>query len=105
MKRFILFLCVLILFAATFFLHGNPSERADARDIVRRMDELYRAGSSTALMEMEIVTPHWQRTLRIKAWSLGMDKTFLRILEPFARELLAIGAVTLPRNINRHLRK
>ena len=59
---------------------------ADAANIVRRIDALYRSDSSEALVEMEIVTPHWQRTLRMKAWSLGMDKTFIRILEPKKEE-------------------
>jgi len=57
---------------------GNP----DAREVVKKMDELYRSDSSYVVMEMEIVTPHWERTLRMKAWSIGMDKTFIRILEP-----------------------
>jgi hypothetical protein len=62
-----------------------PAE-ADAADIVRRIDSLYRSESSEALVEMEIVTPHWQRTLRMRAWSLGMNKTFIRILEPKKEE-------------------
>ena len=31
---------------------------------------------------MEIVTPHWQRTMAMDAWSIGMDKTFIRIKSP-----------------------
>jgi outer membrane lipoprotein-sorting protein len=62
-----------------------PAE-ADAAGIVRRIDALYRSESSEALVEMEIVTPHWQRTLRMRAWSLGMNKTFIRILEPKKEE-------------------
>ncbi len=54
----------------------------DAREIVRKMDELYRSSTSYTLMEMEITTPHWSRNLKITAWSKGMDQTFLRILEP-----------------------
>jgi outer membrane lipoprotein-sorting protein len=63
---------------------ARPQASADreAERVVKRIDDLYRSSSSEALMEMQIVTPHWQRTLRIRAWSLGMDKTFLRILEP-----------------------
>ncbi|MDY0297762.1 MAG: outer membrane lipoprotein-sorting protein [Acidobacteriota bacterium] len=53
-----------------------------AREIVQRMDELYRADSSEALMEMVITTPHWERALKIRSWSRGTNKTFLRILEP-----------------------
>ncbi len=53
-----------------------------ATAIVKRIDELYRSETSAGEMEMEIVTPHWQRTLRMKVWTQGMDKTFIRILEP-----------------------
>jgi outer membrane lipoprotein-sorting protein len=64
-------------------------EEADAARIVRQIDALYRSESSEALVEMEIITPHWQRTLKMRAWSLGMDKTFIRILEPKKEEGIA----------------
>jgi len=75
------------LATAFFFVAGlgmlwAQEEKIDARDIVEKIDELYRSDSSKALMEMEIVTPHWQRTLKMRVWSEGMDKTFIRILEP-----------------------
>ena len=40
---------------------------------------------------MHIVTPHWERTLTMKAWSEGSDKTFITILSP----LLNISAQAL----------
>ena len=75
-------IAVSILVFLSLSLAPAQSSDSKAEDIVRRMDELYRAASSRALMEMEIVTPHWQRTLKMQAWSEGMDKTFIRILEP-----------------------
>ncbi len=54
----------------------------DVREIIRRIDRLYRSESSYSELEMEIVTPHWQRTLAMNGWSLGMDKTFIRITSP-----------------------
>jgi outer membrane lipoprotein-sorting protein len=66
----------------------TPAE-AEASDIVRRIDALYRSDSSKALVEMEIITPHWQRTLKMRAWSLGMNRTFIRILEPKKEEGIA----------------
>jgi len=53
----------------------------DAKEIVEKIDELYRSDSSKALMEMEIGTPHWHRTLKMRIWSEGMDKTFI----PYSR--------------------
>lgn len=52
------------------------------RRIIKEMDELYRSDSSSATVEMEITTPHWKRTLKMDFWSLGMEKTFIRILAP-----------------------
>jgi outer membrane lipoprotein-sorting protein len=50
--------------------------------IVKEIDELYRSDSSYARLEMQIVTPHWERTLKMKAWSEGMKKTLIRITSP-----------------------
>lgn len=57
-----------------------------AEEIVRRMDDLYRSRSSEALVEMEVITPDWQRTLRMRIWSRGQTETFIRILEPKKEE-------------------
>ena len=77
LNRYLLFFLGLIL---VFPLAAE--QKRDAREILKKIDELYRSDSSQALFEMEIVTPHWQRTLKINSWSKGLDKTFLRILEP-----------------------
>lgn len=50
--------------------------------IVDDIDKLYRSASSYSEIEMEIITPHWQRTLKMKCWTQGMDKTLIRILSP-----------------------
>jgi outer membrane lipoprotein-sorting protein len=69
-------------FIAAKGLAAADPPKQDAREIVKKMDELYRSRSSFVVMEMEIITPQWSRTLKLNAWSLGMDKTFVRILEP-----------------------
>jgi outer membrane lipoprotein-sorting protein len=71
-----------IIFSMVLASPLRAEQTREAQDILKRVDELYRSNSSQALFEMEIVTPHWKRTLKIEAWSKGMDKTFLRILEP-----------------------
>ena len=75
---FLLLLCFILALP----LNSQENQKQDAREILKRIDELYRSDTSQAQFEMEIVTPHWQRTLKINAWSKGMGKTFLRILEP-----------------------
>jgi outer membrane lipoprotein-sorting protein len=80
-----LFLALLL----TTPLPGGPSPlpaqiqpAGEAERIVRRMDELYRSETSEGLVEMEIVTPNWSRTLKLRVWSRGMKDTFIRVLEP-----------------------
>jgi len=58
------------------------SSLPEVKTIVKKLDELFRADSSYAQLEMTIVTPHWTRTLKMNAWTKGLDKTFIRILAP-----------------------
>lgn len=75
---------LLILF--TVLIASATAQQTDAeitaQDIVKRIDELYRSGSSHAEVEMEIVTPHWTRTLDMEMWTRTMEKTFVRIRAP-----------------------
>jgi outer membrane lipoprotein-sorting protein len=54
----------------------------DIEEILKKMDELYRAESSYSEVVMEIVTPRWERTLEMTVWTEGEDKTFIRIHAP-----------------------
>jgi outer membrane lipoprotein-sorting protein len=75
----------LIAFLMAFFISlteaGNLSEK-EVKDIIRNIDQLYRSEYSYSELEMEIDTPHWSRTLEMKAWTKGMNKTFIRIISP-----------------------
>lgn len=74
---------IFLWIAFGFFLPGlYASTPADLDEVLNAIDRLFRAETSECLMEMTIQTPHWERTLRMKAWSEGMDKTFITILEP-----------------------
>ncbi len=85
--------CLACLSSMLFFIPASSSqpkeEQNQAESIVRKVDELYRASTSEALVEMEIITPHWQRTLKMRVWSRGMKDTFIRILEPKKEEGVA----------------
>jgi outer membrane lipoprotein-sorting protein len=61
---------------------GQPAPEARALEIVRKIDDLYRSRTSFGQFEMEIVTPDWRRTLVIRAWTKGLDRMLIRILEP-----------------------
>ena len=76
----VLLVTMVLKLAATLAVHSQ--DKPDIAKAIDAVDTLYRAESSYALMEMEITTPHWQRTLQMKAWSEGTDKTFIRLLEP-----------------------
>ena len=73
---FSLFTAQLPLFAESY------AADIDVKAIVKRMDELYRSETSQTNMEMQIVTPHWERTLALEVWTQGMDKTFILITSP-----------------------
>lgn len=74
---------ITILAALSLPLLVAPLPAQDqARDIVDKVDQLYRSSSSRAEVEMRITTPHWERTLAITAWSKGTQRTFIRITEP-----------------------
>lgn len=86
MKEKKFFILVLISF---YLINTNISaetpaaeNQPDVETIVKKIDELFRSDSSYAEMEMHIMTPNWVRTLRMKAWTEGMEKTFIRIISP-----------------------
>lgn len=72
-------------FVVLIFVLGPVAAKDRAAEVVRHIDEMYRAAASRASIEMQVVTPDWQRTLSLQAWSEGMEKTFIRIEKP-ARE-------------------
>lgn len=61
---------------------GYCDQTPNVKTLIEKADRLYRADNSYARMQMTIVNPNWQRTLSMDVWSLGMKKTFIRILSP-----------------------
>jgi outer membrane lipoprotein-sorting protein len=72
-------------------LSAQTKTGVDVDSIIQEIDEMYRSESSYSELEMEIVTPHWERTLKMKAWTEGMEKTLIRITAPAKEE----GVTTL----------
>lgn len=60
--------------------HAGESE--DIAALLRYTDDLTRGTSSEAVMEMQVKTDRYERTMKMHAWSQGTDKTLIRILEP-----------------------
>ncbi len=69
------------------------SQAQDAREIVRKANDLIRAKSSYSDVTMEVVKPDWSRKVSLKIWSLEPDYGLLLITAP-ARDK---GMVTLKR--------
>jgi outer membrane lipoprotein-sorting protein len=83
MKYKLILLLILILTPTLWAQESKETlTQTELEEIIRKIDALYRSKSSYSEIEMEIVTPHWQRTLTMKAWTQGMKKTFLRITSP-----------------------
>lgn len=70
----------LFLFVLPFPLSATDS--LSAGDIVKLSDDLMRGDTNQGIYAMEVVTPNWQRELKLDVYSLGRDKTFIRILSP-----------------------
>ncbi len=61
---------------------AQTSAKPDIDSLLHHIDELYRSKASYSELEMDITTPHWQRTLAMKGWTEGLKKTFIRITSP-----------------------
>jgi len=58
------------------------AQDADAQELARIIDRLFRSDSSAGRMTMQVVNPNYSRTLEMNVWSLGMDYTLVRVLSP-----------------------
>ena len=91
---------LIIIGLFTFLAPGTPgylgarpvlAEPLTAKDILDKVDDLYRGTSSHGKMTMSVVTAHWKRTLSLELWSKGKDKSLIRILAPLKEK----GTATL----------
>ncbi|MBF0217297.1 MAG: outer membrane lipoprotein-sorting protein [Candidatus Omnitrophica bacterium] len=78
-KRVIFFLYLLL---TSFPSHDARAGEPDAKEMVKRSDDLMRGDTSHGTYRMTVATPDWKRTLELDAYSSGRDKTFIRILSP-----------------------
>ncbi len=53
-----------------------------AIQLIRESEDKIRGKSSITVFKMKIIRPSWTRTLKMKAWSYGLDYDFVRILYP-----------------------
>lgn len=60
----------------------DPGQPGFARGVMSRLDDLFRGEASHGEMAMTVVTKNYTRKMRIESWSLGKERTLVRILEP-----------------------
>ena len=89
--KIVLFLSMLLGICSYLSVHPALAESLTAKEILDKVDDLYRGTSSHGKMTMEVVTSHWNRTLSLEFWSKGKDKSLVRILAPLKEK----GTATL----------
>lgn len=75
-------LAIIFIFTVLFVNLFAEEKKEDVYEILDKVDKVYRSETSHAKMEMKIITPNWKRTMKLEAWSKGMEKTFISILSP-----------------------
>jgi hypothetical protein len=68
--------------AVALFAPAAALAQRTPREIVDQVDRMMRGNSSRGTLTMEIVNPHWQRTMEMRVWSLGTRYALIRILSP-----------------------
>ncbi|MDH5737091.1 MAG: outer membrane lipoprotein-sorting protein [Gammaproteobacteria bacterium] len=66
---------------------GFPAEAAQftpktAKELIDYMEDLYRGNASETEIVMQIEKPQYQRELQLIAWSMGREKSLIRIASP-----------------------
>ncbi|MCK4838760.1 MAG: outer membrane lipoprotein-sorting protein, partial [Desulfobulbaceae bacterium] len=62
-----------------------------ARQVLVAIDDLWRADSSRSTVSMKVVTANYTRQVTMENWTLGKEKSLVRILSPLKEK----GTVTL----------
>ncbi len=76
-KRFLL-PCVLLLWQSV----AVSDQGHDARQLVRDAIEHWRGLSSYTEMTMVIHRPDWERSMTMRAWTKGQERSLVRVIEP-----------------------
>ena len=73
----------LISFIAVLFISlSGFSQDLTAKQIIVKADDLQRGKTNKGEMSMTIIRPKWQRTIKMKSWSIGTDFSMTYITSP-----------------------
>lgn len=85
---------LLMLLVVVMAIPVQAENTPSATELLERMDTLYQQDSAHAIMTMTVVTPDYQRSMRLESWSLGLDYALVKVLEPVRER----GVATLQRD-------
>lgn len=88
MKRLTFFTLLITLLLP---LAAMADDNVRAKQILHRIDDLWRGTSSHAVLSMQVKTAHYTRNMRMEAWSKGKEQSLVRILSPLKEK----GTATL----------
>ena len=81
-----------LLLVATLLLGGPahaedvPAATADGdptvEELLNASDDVFRGSSSHAVVSMDVKTKRYERSMKMESWSLGTEKSLIKILEP-----------------------
>ncbi len=66
-------------------------EPLDVAALLDRIDDMWRGDASEAVVSMTVKTANYERSMKMEAWSLGEERTLIRIIEPLKEK----GSATL----------
>jgi len=72
----------LVPIAALLLAASASAEERDATTIVKDAINHWRGLASDSVMTMVIHRPDWERTMTMRAWTKGDDRSLVRVLEP-----------------------
>lgn len=73
----------IITILLTLLISPVHAQELTATQIINKADELLRGDTNYGEYEMNITTPHWQRTIKMRVWAdKGKNKSFIHITYP-----------------------
>jgi hypothetical protein len=81
LKRTFFIICLLSLLPINAPLMAQEKPLTP-KQILDKVDDLFRSQSSHGFATMTVATAHWKRSLSLEMWSKGKEKSLVRILAP-----------------------
>ena len=88
---------------STFSILPNLAFAINVEDLMRHIDRTWRSDTSHAVMEMQVKTKRYQRTMSMESWSKGQEKSLVIIRSP--RKDRGIATLKVENNIWNYLPK